>query len=62
MSELFYLSSKKRVYSEKKKKKKKKKKKEILPIGRKMFPFRVDPFLEGDWCAGKQKGSHKSCL
>ena len=28
----------------------------------KFFPFRVDPFSEGDWCAGMQSESHKSCL
>ena len=27
-----------------------------------VFPFRVDPFSEGIWCAGKQTGNHKSCL
>ena len=23
------------------------------------FPFRVDPFSEEDWCAGKKRGRHK---
>ena len=27
-----------------------------------IFPFRVDPFSEGDWCARIQTWSHKSCL
>ena len=26
------------------------------------FPSRADLFSEQDWCAGNQKGSHKSCL
>ena len=26
------------------------------------FPIRVDTFLEGDWCAGKETRSHKNCL
>ena len=26
------------------------------------FPFRINPFSEGAWFAGKQKGSYKSCL
>ena len=30
--------------------------------GKNSFPFRVDPFLEGTWYAGKQTASHKSCL
>ena len=25
------------------------------------FPFRVDHFSEGTWCAVRQKGNHKSC-
>ena len=28
---------------------------ELAPLGGKFFPFRVDPFSEGDWCIGKQK-------
>ena len=43
----------KRIYS---------KRKEIAPLGSNFFPFRVDPFSEGTWCAGKQTGSFKSCL
>ena len=27
--------------------------KEFAPSGSKFFPFRVDPFSEGAWCAGK---------
>ena len=30
--------------------------------GSKFFPFGVDFFLEGAWCAGKQTRNHKSCL
>ena len=26
------------------------------------FFFRIDPCLDGAWCAGKQRRSHKSCL
>ena len=29
--------------------------KNLLPLGSKFFPFSVDPFSEGPWCAGKQK-------
>ena len=36
----------KRVYS---------KRREFAPFGSKFFPFRVDPFEEWGWCAGKQK-------
>ena len=36
--------------------------KNLLPIGSKFFPFSVDPFLEGTWCAGNQTGTHKSYL
>ena len=32
--------------------------KNLLPF----FPFRVDPFSEGSWCVGKQRGSHKIFL
>ena len=28
---------------------------ELAPLGGKFFPFKVDPFSEGDWCIGKQK-------
>ena len=38
------------------------KRKEFAPKGSKFFPFRVDPFLEGSRCPGKQAGNHKSCL
>ena len=38
------------------------KRKEFAPKGSKFFPVRVDPISEGTWCAGKQRGSHKSCL
>ena len=38
------------------------KRKEFAPIGSKFFPFRVDLFQKGVWCAVKQTGSHKSCL
>ena len=31
-------------------------------VGSKFFPFRLDPFSEGDWCAGKRMGSHKCLL
>ena len=27
----------------------------------KYYPFRIDPFLDGAWCAWKQTGNHKSC-
>ena len=37
-------------------------KKEFAPNGSKFLPFRVDHFLEGDWYAGKQLGSHISCF
>ena len=30
--------------------------------GKNLLPRKVDPFSEGTWCAGKQTGSHKSCL
>ena len=30
--------------------------------GSKIFPFRVDPFSEGTWCAREQTGSLKDCL
>ena len=30
--------------------------------GNKFFPFNVDPFSEGTYCAGKQTENHKSCL
>ena len=37
-----------------------------LPKGvfskREEFVFKVDPFSEGTWYAGKQTGSHKSCF
>ena len=36
--------------------------KNLLPIGSKFFPFRVDPFLEGAWCTENQIGTHKSYL
>ena len=29
------------------------KRKEFAPVGSKFFPFRVDPFSKGAWCAGK---------
>ena len=32
--------------------------KEFCPHGSNFFPFRVDPFSEGTWCAGMQTGSH----
>ena len=38
------------------------KRKEFAPLGSKFFPFRVDPFSEEALYAGKQTGSHKSCL
>ena len=34
--------------------------KEFAPFRCKCFPFRVDPFSEGDWYVGKQI-NHKSC-
>ena len=37
-------------------------KKEFAPTGSKFFPYRADLISEGDWCAAKQTGSHKSCL
>ena len=37
-------------------------KKEIAPSGSKFFLYTVEPFSKGDWCAGKQTESHKSCL
>ena len=33
-----------------------------VPFRSKFFPFRVDPFADGDWCPGRQTGSHKSYL
>ena len=36
--------------------------KEFAPLESKFFPFRADPFSEGDWCAEEQTESHKSCL
>ena len=36
--------------------------KNLLPFGGKFFPFRVDPFSEGAWCAGIQTESYKSYL
>ena len=36
--------------------------KEFAPHGSKFFPFRVDPFSQGTWCAESQTGSHKNCL
>ena len=38
------------------------KRKNLLPLGSKFFPFRVDLFSERVWCAGKQTESHKSYL
>ena len=38
------------------------KRKEFAPLGSKFFPFWVDPFSEGAWCARKQAGSHKNDL
>ena len=35
------------------------KSKEFAPIGSKFFPFRVDPFSEGEWYTGKQTKSQK---
>ena len=28
----------------------------------KYFPFRGNTFSAGNWCTGKQAGSHKNCL
>ena len=50
---LFFFPFWKRVYY---------KREEFAPLGSKFFPFRVDPFSEGDWCIGTQTGSHKSYL
>ena len=36
--------------------------KNLLPIGRKFFPFRVGHFSEGVQCVGKRTGNHKNCL
>ena len=33
-----------------------------MPNKSTFFPFRVDPFSKGIWCAGEQTGSHNSCL
>ena len=33
--------------------------KEFAPMGSKFFPFRVDPFSEGDYCTGMQTGITK---
>ena len=38
------------------------KKKEFAPSGIKFLLFRVDPFTDGDMCAGEQTGRHKNCL
>ena len=35
------------------------KRKEFAPKGSKFFPFRVEPFSEGDWTSRMQIGSHK---
>ena len=32
----------------------------FAPFGRKLFPFRADPFSEGTKCAGNQTESHKT--
>ena len=34
----------------------------LLPPVSKFFSLRVDLFSEGDWCAGKQIGTHKNGL
>ena len=34
-------------------------KEEFAPSGSKFFPYRVDPFTEGDWFVRKQTGSSK---
>ena len=36
--------------------------KNLPPLRSKFFPFQVDPFPEGTWCAEKQTRSNKSCL
>ena len=36
--------------------------KEFAPRWSKFFPYRVDSFSEGGWCARKQRGNHKDCL
>ena len=28
----------------------------------KSFPYRIEPFSEGGWCAEKQTESHESCF
>ena len=38
-------------------------KRDLLLKGRgggKFFPFKADPFSEGDWCEGKQTGDNKN--
>ena len=35
------------------------KRKEFAPIGSKFFPYRVEPFPEGDWSAEKQTDNLK---
>ena len=42
-----YVPSEKGIYS---------KRKAFAPLGSKCFSFRIDPFLEGDWCTGNQTG------
>ena len=44
------ISFQQRVYS---------KRKQFASCGSKFFPFRVDPYSGGTWCAGKQTGSPK---
>ena len=38
------------------------KEKNLLTLGTNSFPFRVDLFPKGVWCAKQQTGSYKSCL
>ena len=52
-SKCFWLPHLKRVSS---------KRKEFAPCGSKFFPYRVDPFSEGDLRAVKQRESHESRL
>ena len=36
--------------------------KEFALRGGKFFPYRADPFSEGDWCAKKQTGNHNGVI
>ena len=37
-------------------------KEQNLLLESQLFPYRADTFPERDWCEGKQRECHKSCL